>query len=334
MATPAAKAEAVMTAELLIVRQLYGTSLIGFALATTIYGISVLQVYLYYRGYPNDRFMLKFTVALLFLLDTLGSMFVGHAIYAYHVFNFFNPLQSLQVDWSFAAEKFLVTCTTFVAQTFYAHTIWKATSNKFTVGIIMLMALTSLALGTVTTQELFNGSLAVVSTRRFAILSGLVQGFASLNDVVITACLCYYLRRNRGDLPTGRAIVDTLMVYAVSRGVLTAIAQILFLVTNVGLPGQTYWQPFHQIVGKLYVNSVLATLNVRSTFALRSEIQVGTRPSFRLTSAGGDAESKMESGHPQPIIFAHTVGSTQTDSRIPNTASVVASDKQETTIFS
>ncbi|KAJ6539117.1 hypothetical protein B0H19DRAFT_1269470 [Mycena capillaripes] len=272
MATPSAGA--VMTAELLIVRQLYGTSLIGFALATTIYGISVLQVYLYYRCYPNDRFMLKFTVALLFLLDTLGSI---HAIYAYHVFNFFKPLQSLQVDWSFAAENFLVTATTFVAQTFYAHTIWKATSSRLTTGIIMLMALTSLALGTVTTQELFNGSLAVVSTRRFAILSGLVQGFASLNDVSI-ACLCYYPRRNRGDLPTGREIVDTLM-------------HCTNFVLGVGLPGQTYWQPFHQIVGKLYVNSVLATLNVRSTFTQKSEIQLGTRPSFRLTSAGSTGPS-------------------------------------------
>jgi len=327
MATSAAAA-AVMAAELLVVRQLYATSLIGFAVATTIYGISVLQVYLYYRCYPKDRFLLKFTVALLFTIDTLGSMFVGHSLYTYHVFNFYDPVKSLEIPWSFAAEKFLVTLTTFVAQSFYAHTIWKATVNKLTTWLIMIMAVTSLALGIVTTEEIFDNSLSVVGTRHFAIISGLVQGFASLNDVVITASLCYYLRRNRGDLPTSTRMVDTLIVYAVSRGVLTAIAQILFLITNVGFPGRTYWQPFHQCVGKLYVNSVLATLNVRSTFTQKSEIQLGTGPSFRLTGAA-DMESKMESGHPRPITFAHTMASTQTDSSMPNTSSVVDSDKQE-----
>ncbi|KAJ7667771.1 hypothetical protein DFH06DRAFT_1183521 [Mycena polygramma] len=210
---------------------------------------------------------------------------------------------------------------------FYAQTIWKATSNKLTVWIIMFMAVTSLSLGIVTTEEIFDGSLSTVSTRRFQIISGLVQGVASLNDVVITASLCYYLRRNRGDLPTGRHMVDTLIVYAVSRGVLTAIAQILFLITNVGLPGQTYWQPFHQVVGKLYVNSVLATLNVRSTFAQKSEIHIGTGPSFMRS----DLESKVEPRHLQPIAFAHTMASTQTDSSIiPGTGSVEASFKQET----
>ncbi|KAJ7913307.1 hypothetical protein B0H13DRAFT_501599 [Mycena leptocephala] len=326
MATPAAAAAA-MTAKLLAVRQFYATSLIGFAVATTIYGISVLQVYLYYRCYPRDRLMLKFTVALLFILDTLGTTFVAHSLYTCYVFNFFDPIKSLEIPWSFAAEKFLVTFTTFVAQSFYAHTIWKATVNKPTTWIIMFLAVASLSLGIVTTEEIFGHSLAVIGTRHFAIISGLVQGIASLNDVLITAALCYFLRRNRRDIPTTNAMVDTLILYAVSRGVLTAIAQILFLITNVGFPGSSYYQPFHQTVGKLYVNSVLA-LNVRSTFAQRSEIRLGDGPSFIRTA--GDMESKLENGHPKPIIFAHEVGTTQTDSSIPiTTVTSMASNKQE-----
>jgi len=269
--------------------------------------------------------MLKFTVAFLFLIDSLGTIFVAHSIYTEHVFNFFNPIESLQIPWSFALEKFLVTLTTFVAQAFYAHTIWKATTNKIITAVIMFMAIVCLALGIVTTEEIFDNSLAVVGTRHFSIISGMVQGIASLNDVLITAALCLYLRRNRSEFSTTNAIIDTLMVYAVSRGILTAICQILFLITNVGWPGATYWQPFHQVVGKLYVNSVLATLNVRSTFAQKSEVQLGDGPSFRLTS---DMESKMENGDPRPITFAHTVGTTQTESSVPHTASVGASDKQ------
>ncbi|KAF7301473.1 hypothetical protein MIND_00712700 [Mycena indigotica] len=316
---------ALLKAENDAVIQLYATSLIGFAVATTIYGISVLQVYLYYRAYPKDRLALKLTVALLFAVDTCGTMFVCHSLYTYHVFNYYTPLKSLEIPWSFAVEKFLVTFTTFVAQCFYAHTIYKATSHRLTSAFIMALALAALALGCWTTEQIFDKPLAVVSTHKFAVISACVQSFAALDDVVITASLCYYLRRRRGDLPSTNGLLDTLMVYAVSRGALTAIAQILFLITNVGFPGRTYWQPFHQVVGKLYVNSVLATLNVRSTFAVRSEVQLNT---LKLTVPGGSAaiESRAEDGRLKPITFKHPITSATTDSSTAGDAS----DKAET----
>jgi len=272
--------------------------------------------------------MLKFTVGLMFLVDSLGTIFVGHSLYTFYVFNILKPTDSLNIPWSFAAEKFLVTFTCFIAQCFYAHTIYKATVNKITVWLIMFMALTSLALGIVTTQEIFDSALSVVSTRKFAIFSGLVQGFAATNDVFITLCLCYYLRSKRIQIPSTHVMLDTLMVYAVSRGVLTAVAQILFLTTNVCLPGGTYWLPFHQVVGKLYVNSVLATLNVRSTFALKSEVQLGTAQLGTLELSAPD-ESKQDDGRIRPIVFGHsaTTGTTDTSGFI--TSSMEASDKEE-----
>jgi len=312
-----------------VVRQLYATSLIGFAVATTIYGISVLQVYLYYRHYPKDRLLLKLTVALLFTVDTCGTIFVGHSLYTYHVLNYYNPIESLLIPWSFALEKFLVTFTTFIAQSFYAHTIYKATGHRITVAFIMLLALLALALGSWTTEQIFDEPLSVVSTHKFKVISAMVQSFAALDDVVITVSLCYYLRRRRGDLPSTHNLVDILIVYAVSRGVLTAIAQILFLVTNVCFPGKTYWQPFHQVVGKLYVNSVLATLNVRSTFALKSEVQLNT---LKLTAPGGTVlESRAEDGRLRPITFKHPISTGTTDTS--GVADTDVSDKPETSFI-
>ncbi|KAJ6629217.1 hypothetical protein B0H10DRAFT_31047 [Mycena sp. CBHHK59/15] len=177
----------------------------------------------------------------------------------------------------------------------------------------IFLAVTCLALGLVTTVEIFTIEL-VIGTRKFSIISGLVQGLAALNDVVITTSLCYYLHHSRSGLPSTDKFVDALILYAVSRGVLTAITQILFLVTNVALPGATYWQPFHQAVGKLYVNSVLATLNVRSTFKEKSEVQLGTGPNFKFDHEGTptDGISMDSSGHRKPIIFAATKGTLQT----------------------
>jgi len=284
-------------------------------LATTIYGISILQVYLYYRNYHADRASLKSMVALLFLLDTLSTIFVAHSLYTFYVLNFEkSPAVELIIPWSFSTEKLLVTLITFIAQCFYAHAIWKVTVNKFVAGSIIFLAVTCLALGIVTTVEIFT-IFNVIGTRKFSILSGLVQGLAALNDVIITISMIFYLNHNRSGLPSTTMFVDKLILYAVSRGVLTAVCQILFLVTNVALPGSTYWQPWHQMVGKLYVNSVYATLNVRSTFT-KSEVQLGTTPEYKFNPdaprmPGESVQLSMDSSnHPKPITFAPTKATT------------------------
>lgn len=218
-----------------------------------------------------------------------------------------------------------MTLITFVAQLFYAHAIWKVTVSKIVAGVIIFLAITCLALGLVTTVELFTIA-SVIGTRKFSILSGTVQGIAALNDVIITASMCYYLHHHRSPLPSSSRFVDTLILYAVSRGVLTAVCQILFLVTNVALPGATFWQPFHQAVGKLYVNSVYATLNVRSTFQQKSEVQLGTVPDFKKTHDGTPSSAQIStesSGYPRPITFAPTsvTDTTATESSALHTSS-------------
>ncbi|KAJ7774314.1 hypothetical protein DFH07DRAFT_952558 [Mycena maculata] len=356
---PAAEVAALISG----VKQLFATSFIGFSVATTIYGISVLQVYLYYRNYPEDRAPLKFIVALLFLLDTLSTIFVAHSLYTFYVLNFGkNPVEDLVIPWSFSVDgetprhsyhicgpdvnSILVFvppfANIFTILGFYARTIWKVTVSKAVAGFIIFLAIVCLALGIVTTVDLWDPSLHIDwnpeilgslprtilpgSSQNSQIISGLVQGLAALNDVIITASMCYYLHRNRSPLPSTGQFVDTLILYAVSRGVLTAVCQILFLVTNVALPGATYWQPFHQAVGKLYVNSVYATLNVRSTFQQKSEVQLGTAPIFKVTQDGTPASGQISvesSRYPQPITFAPTraTDTTGTNSSALNTSS-------------
>jgi hypothetical protein len=53
---------AVIAAAVAQVKEVFATSFIGFAVATTAYGISVLQCYTYFRQYPRDSIYLKLTV--------------------------------------------------------------------------------------------------------------------------------------------------------------------------------------------------------------------------------------------------------------------------------
>ncbi|KAJ7242375.1 hypothetical protein B0H12DRAFT_1132495 [Mycena haematopus] len=324
-AGPSAAQAAQLAALVAVIKQLFATSFIGFAVATTLTGITVLQTYLYFRNYPSDHWGLKSTVALLFVLDILCTIFVGHSLYTYFVLNFgLSPTVDLIIPWSFSTEKFLVTLITFVAQLFYTRTIWKISGSGIVTGSVGILTVVTFALGIVTTVHLYQTPLATsISARSFQILSGMVQGFAAFNDVLITVCLCAWLYRKKqgaGGWEAGQTfgtskVIDTLILYAVSRGVLTAITQFLFLTLNLSLPHATYWMPFHQAVGKLYVNSVLATLNVRSSFANVENKQatmmfadvpgmasmgVGTEPG----SGDSNTASAPSSKRPKPLVFA------------------------------
>ncbi|KAJ7086662.1 hypothetical protein C8R44DRAFT_820696 [Mycena epipterygia] len=280
-----------------LVKQLFATSFIGFSVATALYGISVLQVYLYHTILPKlpygprhvemsracpilplDNQQLLVQVAFLFTLDTLSTIFVSHALYTYFILNFDkNPLVDLVIPWTFSTEKLLVTLITFVAQCFYAQAIWKA-------------------LGIVTSVDIFTIK-EVSETKDFVIISGCVQGLAALNDVLITVAMCYYLQHNRSGLPSTNQFVDTVILYSVSRGVLTATTQILFLITNVAFPDNTYYQPFHQTVGKLYVNATLATLNLRRTFQPTSQVQYSAGLALNFHHEGPGQSLSVEPQH-------------------------------------
>ncbi|KAJ7667646.1 hypothetical protein DFH06DRAFT_1322238 [Mycena polygramma] len=298
MASPSSAAQ--LAALISAVKELFASTFIGFSVATTLYGISVLQVYLYFRRYTRDQWGLKTMVATLWILDTLATVFVASALFIF-VFDILNRKIDVDIPWSFTAEKLLVTIITFIAQCFYAHTIWKVSNNRITTAFILCLAVGTFGLGIYTTVHLFQTpALNSISSRSFLIVSGLVQGLAALNDIVITGSMSYYLHIKRSSLPSSEKLIDTLIVYAVSRGVLTAIAQIMFLVLNVSLPNHQYWLPFHMAVGKLYVNSVLATLNVRQSLS-QTEIMLG--PGISVLGRNGEMNER-EQTRTKPITFA------------------------------
>ncbi|KZS99911.1 uncharacterized protein LAESUDRAFT_765089 [Laetiporus sulphureus 93-53] len=182
-------------------------------------------------------------------------------------------------------ENGITVLITFIVQGYFAERLWHFSNNNvFVTGGISILAFGALGTGIETTAHLFlHPQAASLSSREVLIVGGCVQGLAALCDILITGSLCYYLHSGRGMIKTTNELIDKLMLYAVNRGGLTSVVQTLFLILNVSLPGRFYWIPFHMAVGKLYVNSLLATLNVRKR--LRStdiELTVPSTIAFKV----------------------------------------------------
>ncbi|KAJ7222418.1 hypothetical protein GGX14DRAFT_428709 [Mycena pura] len=245
LAAAAAAAAAAVAAAIVQVKEVF---------ATSAYGISVLQCYLYFRDYSRDSVLLKLTVTM-----------VAHSLYTYFVLNFGN----------LAADA--LTFVTLTAQCYYAWQIWTVSRNVFVVGAILLLAWT------------FRFPLVeTIATKSFQAISGPVQGTAFACDVLITIALIYYLRsrRTRG-IRTTEQIVDKLVIYAMCRGIVTAYVAL----NETPPPFLNANSPASH--SSLYVNSILASLNARRSVLGKGDPEQSFRTDSKSTGGGTDSTKTM-----------------------------------------
>ncbi|OSC99272.1 hypothetical protein PYCCODRAFT_851061 [Trametes coccinea BRFM310] len=81
--------------------------IVGFAFSATLYGITIMQAYVYYRRYLQDGAALKFFVAFLIVLDTLTTVFAAHGLHTYVVDDYLQPAKVNTIVWSLITENYL-----------------------------------------------------------------------------------------------------------------------------------------------------------------------------------------------------------------------------------
>ncbi|KAK0207351.1 hypothetical protein IW262DRAFT_1469593 [Armillaria fumosa] len=83
-----------------------GAIYIGATISAIFYGITILQTAVYFKLNPNDPWLFRYTVALLWILDTLHVALTTHALYFYLIKSFGNYFALLTVIWSFPVTVF------------------------------------------------------------------------------------------------------------------------------------------------------------------------------------------------------------------------------------
>ncbi|KJA28906.1 hypothetical protein HYPSUDRAFT_33351 [Hypholoma sublateritium FD-334 SS-4] len=288
---------AAIEAYVAIVKGIYRSVFIGYMLATSLYGITILQTYLYFRHFSKDPWTIKATVILLSALDTISTGLVTASLYTFLVDNFGIPdvFELDIIPLTFATENGIMTAIIWVVQLFYAIQIWVVSRSKVIPIVIVFITLAPFVLGIRDTLIIFRyPDLVTLTAKRYNIIRGVIKGINVIADLIITASLVTFFRANRTSLKRTGNILDKLIVYAGSRGALLTFCQILYLILSAPFPTHVYWQPAHQMISKVYVNSVLASLNARKAFekvqptdASLSNFNTATSLSLRTMRAEG-----------------------------------------------
>ncbi|KAG2131944.1 hypothetical protein BD769DRAFT_595472 [Suillus cothurnatus] len=291
----------------------FGAGFIGGMVAAILYGITTLQTYLYYVYYPRDTNGLKVLVGSIWVLDTLHVSLMCHALYYYLVTSFGDVDNLATGVWSLFISLGLNLCMAVLVQTYFAFRICHLTRSNirwWLTSFLMLIVVAHFAFGLETVILMF-------IKKQFSALSDITLYAATpfaiaavLSDVFIAASLCILLHGNRSPVIETNTLVNTLIIYAINRCLLTSLVAVAEVIAFAIIPDSLWFIAIDFVIGKLYANSLLASLNSRSALRGRNHTQTDST-SFRINTinlTGLQSSSDGDSnGGTQSKMIASTV---------------------------
>ncbi|EJD06420.1 uncharacterized protein FOMMEDRAFT_144475 [Fomitiporia mediterranea MF3/22] len=298
------------TAAAVSVKDTFGSAYIGAMIMMILYGITCLQTYLFFFNYPKDSLPIKFLVSVLWVLDTFHISLVSHTMYHYLITNF-NNVPALDIEvWSLPLSLGMNVVIAFLVQCFFTHKIHGLSGRNWWITVpTALFVVAHFGFGIETMVEFFiKGEFRRLSELLYyAALPFAIT--AIISDVAITAALCYLLQHKKTSFQSTNTLINYLILYAINRCLLTSIMAIVEVIVFVTLPNTFWFLAIDFIIGKCYVNSLLATLNSRH--ALRGKgLDMDSRG--KLSTEDGFSPTTIEIAGVTPSMISRSRMQTQT----------------------
>lgn len=236
----------------------------GSYVSAFLFGVTTLQAYMYYRHYRKDKISLKLLVAVIWAFDTAHAVLAALGVYQLMIEGASNLVGLFihQVPVAIITMILMTGLSDAVIRCFYCARIWKLSDrNYFLFGVALIPNIAVLVVEIILYRRwLETGSVLQLLDLRTLFYTTFVLVAAS--DSVITAILIFLLWKRRSGLQKTYSLINKLMVYIVTTGLLTSIFALAVVITFATVSGFTFVGIF-TVLSKLYSNSCLATLNNR-----------------------------------------------------------------------
>ncbi|KAJ7176703.1 hypothetical protein C8R46DRAFT_42846 [Mycena filopes] len=246
----------------------YGLLFMVAIISACLYGVGILQFWSYIRKYHSkDRLTLKILVITVFVCDTFHEALLCHAVYKYSVSSISDPSILPSVVKSLVIELFFSFAIATLVQQFYCWRILKIGNSRVLAGIVSLVCLVSTlctlvyaikALRLATFED-------IISLKPISIAGNTLYAVA---DVTISTVLIILLHSAK---TTGYKrttdLLNRLMVFTFNTGLPTSVSALLSAISVAALSNTFLYIFFFLLLGRLYTNSLLVTLNCREYIA-------------------------------------------------------------------
>jgi len=240
-----------------------GAYLIAVMVSTALWAANCVQVYHYFTFYVKDEMWIKLMVGFMSLFDTAHQAVLVASIYIYAVTWWGYPLT---VETLFPITMAVIPMTyamDFLVQMFFIFRVWRfSRRNVWITTLLMGLATASFATLLVYFAKLQRNP-NLTGTIDLSSFANVFTSLSAACDLLIAFTLISLLRRSRGSHSRSNTIIDRLIRGTMCTGLLTSLWGVCLLATMAKFPTKEIYVFFFTNIGKLYVNSMCATLNAR-----------------------------------------------------------------------
>ncbi|KAK0490651.1 hypothetical protein IW261DRAFT_1555829 [Armillaria novae-zelandiae] len=261
-----------------VVDNTMGAAFIGVIIAACLYGVSCVQTWYYFNQYQDDVWYIKTLVdpcpasshlQFKFFFPGRDSLVVRFHSSGLDI-PYSNPAQLENLVWSILLEVLFNGFIGFLVQSFLTMRVWRPTENVPLTTVIAAMVLAEFACSVAfTIQSMKLSTWADLTHMRG--LSMTVNVVGAVSDVLIAASLFYFLHRSRTGFKKSDTMISKLILFSISTGLMTSICAVASLISILIWGKTLIYVAFYFSLGRLYSNSVLATLNARKSIRGLSE---------------------------------------------------------------
>ncbi|KAJ7292562.1 hypothetical protein C8J57DRAFT_1490070 [Mycena rebaudengoi] len=241
-----------------------GAMLLGGFFASLLSGVVNVQTVLYYRTYKTDPTGIKVLVLCVWALDNLHTAFIWNGLWGGLINNYGDGSRIDHIPWCAPLEYIIIltALVTFMVHCFFANRIFRLSRNNWYMTLpVVLLALLRLGSASVSTWEMYTFPSTLIVHAFWIFTLGL--SVSSAVDVLIAGFLIHLFQSSRTD--AGKylnRVIEKLMIYAFETGSLTCLGTVISMICARSL-SFPQCKGLHFVIGKLYANSLLVTLNTR-----------------------------------------------------------------------
>ncbi|KAF8185547.1 hypothetical protein K438DRAFT_1973847 [Mycena galopus ATCC 62051] len=218
----------------------------------------VLQFWIYIRKYhAKDPLILTSLVSLVLVLDTCQLGLLCHGVSSITDAEIY-----ISVVNSLMIEVFFGCAIATLVQQFYCWRIYMIGNRLLIAAVVSLLSLTSsgalIAYGVKAVQLKF--LFQVIEMKTLSITS---MTLMAVTDVAISVSMVIVLQASKTGYKRTTDLINRLMIFTFNTGLPPAISAILCTVTIILYPNTFLYILFFLLLGRLYTNSLLVTLNTR-----------------------------------------------------------------------
>ncbi|KAH9000643.1 hypothetical protein EDB86DRAFT_531075 [Lactarius hatsudake] len=301
------------------VRNSLGMAFIGLVISTTLYGLTILQTWVYFWNYrKRDPKALKFFVIFMIVMDTIGIILCAYMVYWYLVLNFGNVESLDYISWALSVQIALGAVTGTALQMFvvrippltcyisneakllrktgllnepehYLPDHHRGIRSPFLYVSVLVIPLGGTSIIVSLLVFVAFGMLSVAKNfaiKRFSRYSSALWvpcvgvGAVAASELVIAASMCWTLYRKKTGFAKTDSMIMTLMAYSINSGLVTSLLGTAAVISLAVSPFSMIWLALCWVMCQCGINSMLALLNSREYIRGRTS----TDTTFDLSS--------------------------------------------------